>query len=193
MEPLSPAKTAVPKNASPKSPQKTLALPLQTLLIAGSVALLLMAALYFGGLFQGRAQGTSQLAAQKTQYDKQILGLQSETQKAKADLAASQNLNHIMEARGSLYRTSVDLDQRNFGTANTHLQEAAVFLSNIKTGDGGIPVAQIDALRSSIAQTNINVAADLETQRTRVLDFAAQLDALIPATPASAAPETPAP
>ena len=114
-----PKPSGSPKSSGPSGPAKTITLPLNAALIVAGVAVALMIALYFGGLLSARSQGASELAAQKKQYDGQVSGLQADKQKAEADLAASQNLTHLMQARGSLYRTSLDLDQRNFGTANT--------------------------------------------------------------------------
>lgn len=151
------------------------------------IALVLGAIAYFVGLSQGRAQ----LDAQKTAHDQRISAIQAELRGAQSELTTANIRRHVMEARAALYRTLVDLDQRNFGTANEHLQEAALALGRISQGSNGVPVQQIDSLRTVIARTDINVATNLQQQRAQVLDLAAQLDALDarmePAAPAGAA------
>jgi hypothetical protein len=79
-----------------------------------------------------------------------------------------------------LYHTAIDLDQRNFGTANRRLQEAAGALGNMKQDSSTIDMEKITQLHSAIAAMNINVAVNLEDQRKHVLDLASQLDNLQP-------------
>lgn len=138
--------------------------------------------LYLGGLFQGRGQ----LATQKVQYEQRIKTAQSELQDARKQLNTAQNRSLLMQARAALYRTAVDLDRRNFGTANRHLREAAEVLGKVNDSSGSLDVEQISQLHSSTAEMDINVAADLEEQRTRVLDLAMQLNVLMPELPTGA-------
>lgn len=144
------------------------------MLIALGIAIVIGAGLYFGGLSQGRGE----LAAQKTHYEQQIQAGRTELGKRQAELAAVRNHNRLMQARVALYRTAIDLDQRNFGIANGRLQEASGALAQIKSGDGGIDTAKVAELRASIAATNINVATNLQQQRAQILDLAARLDAI---------------
>lgn len=145
-----------------------------TLLIALAIAIVIGVALYFGGLKQGQGE----LAAQKTQYEQQVQAGETALGKSQAELAGVRNHNHLMQARVALYRTTIDLDQRNFGIANQRLGEVTSALDQIKTADGGIDTAKIAALRKSIASSNINVATNLQQQRAQILDFAARLDAI---------------
>ncbi|MEJ7758175.1 MAG: hypothetical protein WKF55_01150 [Gemmatimonadaceae bacterium] len=143
-----------------------------------AVALVLGAIFYGVGLSQGRAQ----LAAQRTESDGQIQRLQAQVDSGKQQVAAAQNRTHLDQARANLYRTALDLERRNFGTANTHLQESAAMLDRVQ-GSGNLDMARLGALKENLAKTDINVATDLEGQRKRVLDFAGLLENLTPGQP----------
>lgn len=158
--------------------------------IIGAIALLVALCLYGFGRYQGNAA----LNAQRTEYDAKLKTSQDELQKAQAQVLAAQNRAYLMEARAALYRTATDLDGRNFGTANSHLQEAAAALGKVdKAGSDG---AQLESLQRDIAAKNINVAINLGSQRAQVLEFAKQLNALVPASdlaPVTIAPDMNAP
>ncbi|MDP2210338.1 MAG: hypothetical protein Q8J63_01205, partial [Candidatus Aquicultor sp.] len=95
-------------------------------------------------------------------------------------LAVQMNRALLMQARAALYRTAVDLDRRNFGIANTHLQEAATALRKIDDESGGLNLARLNTLQSAISETDINVAVNLQEQRAKVLGFTDELNALVP-------------
>lgn len=147
------------------------------LLIALAVFVIIAAAMYYVGLSQGRKE----LATQQTHYEQQIEQGEQALTKNKAELASVRNRNHLMHARVALYRTAVDLDQRNFGIASGRLHEAADALGKIKKGTDGIDLEKVSELKESIETSDFTVAADLESQRANVLRFAKQLDAI--ATP----------
>lgn len=148
------------------------------ILIRIAAALVLAAILYGVGLSQGRAL----LAAQKTESDGQIQGLQAQVDSGKQQLAAAQNRTRLIQARASLCRTALDLERRNFGTTNTHLQESAAMLGQVQ-GGGNLDMARLGALKENLAKTDINVVTDLEGQRKQMLDFARQVEALTPGQP----------
>ncbi|QOW20533.1 hypothetical protein INQ41_05845 [Lysobacter ciconiae] len=144
------------------------------MLITAGVFIVIAGVLYYVGLSQGRKE----LATQKVHYEQQIEQGNQTLGAAKADLAKVQNRNYLMRARVDLYRTAVDLDQRNFGIANTRLHEAADSLGQIQKDAGGIDLGGVAKLKDAIESNDFTVAADLEGQRANVLDFAAQLDAI---------------
>lgn len=160
--------------SDPNARPATTSMSSRTLLIAGAVVALLLLAVVLWGNFQTR----SQLDAQQSDHEQRITAVQQQLEKAQAELAASNNRNQLLLARTDLYRTAADLDARNFGTANTRLQEAAAALGRVNASTGDLDVAKLAALRDAIAKTNINVAVDLQAQRSQVLGFAAQLDAM---------------
>lgn len=149
-------------------------------LIGALVLLVLGAVLYFVGLQAGKAQ----LSAQAAKFGAERNGLQSQVKTAETARDDALNRLALTRARAALYRSAIDLDARNFGTANTHVQEAAASLAQSKQAD-------IELLQKEVAATDLNVAVDLAGQRKKVLGFAEQLTALtpveIPSTSASAA------
>ncbi|MDQ3206736.1 MAG: hypothetical protein M3Q40_09610 [Pseudomonadota bacterium] len=146
--------------------------PAMKLLIAAAVVLLVILGVYYWG----NAQTRSQLAAQQTDYEQRIGTTQQQLQATRNELATARNRNQLLMARTDLYRAAADLDQRNFGTANTRLQEAAAALGRVDSSVGGIDTADFAQLRSAIAITNVNVATNLQDQRNLVLNLAARLD-----------------
>lgn len=148
------------------------------ILIIVIVVLVVAAALFGGGWWQGR----SQMAAQKADYESRLQAVGDELAQTKEELAVQMNRALLMEARAALYRTAVDLDRRNFGIANTHLQEASTALSKIDDVSGGLNIGRLNSLQSAISEMDINVAVNLEDQRARVLGFTEELNALVPQT-----------
>jgi hypothetical protein len=157
----------------------------KTLVIVVIAAVVLGALLYLGGLWQGRGQ----LVAERSTYTAQIQQLVDK-------LAVVETGNTLLNARIALYRAAADLDQRNFGMANSRLQEAARSLAALEPLRIDVDPARLEGLRREIASTSIAVALDFEQQRTRLLSLAWQLDQLTPggapppAPVADAAPET---
>ncbi len=140
------------------------------ILIGVVIATIAGATLYGAGWFQARSQFSS--------GDEEI---NRELQQTKELLNTSTNRAYLMEARGDLYDTTVNLDERNFGMANTRLQEAAAALGKIKDGEGNLNISKIQELQKAVAKKNINVAVNLEQQRNTVLSYINVLNKLIPA------------
>ena len=156
------------------SPQQGHLVSTKVMLITVGVFIVIAAALYYVGMTQGRTE----LAAQKTHYEQQIAQADQTLDATRDELADVQNRNHLMQARVALYRTTIDLDQRNFGIASTRLHDAADALGQIQKNTGGIDLGKVSTLKGAIEASDITVAADLEAQRANVLGFAAQLDAI---------------
>ncbi|NNF58253.1 MAG: hypothetical protein HKN04_08420 [Rhodothermaceae bacterium] len=116
--------------------------------------------LFFVGVMQGK---------------KPVPRLRDQVALAQARLASSQDEARLHKALALTYRSALDLDERNFGTANDHLQLAARALDGLSETDG----TGVDELRRLMAETNINVAEDLEGQRARVVSYAQELSDLI--------------
>lgn len=146
-------------------------------MIPAAVIVALIAAVYFWG----RVQTGKQLDAQKTSYEQRLGTMQEQLKQLRSELAASSNRNQLLLARTDLYRSAAELDQRNFGIANTRLQEAAAALGKVDGAVSGLEAAALGTLRAAIAQTDINVATDLQQQRNDILDFAERLDAMVTA------------
>lgn len=122
---------------------------------------------YFVGLYQGRS-AVSEVRAELQQLQEQQTAVQQQ-------LARAQDMSRMRAAQALIYRAALDLDERNFGTANQRLQEAADVL-----GEAGMN-AELQALQQDVAATNLEVAANLDAQRSNVVALAERLNALIPA------------
>lgn len=140
------------------------------ILIGIVIAIFTGAALYGAGWLQARSQFSND--------DEQI---KRELEQTKEQLITERNRTYLMEARGDLYDTTVNLDQRNFGVANTRLQEAAAALSKVEDVNGNLNIKKIQELQTAISKKNINVAVNLEQQRNSVLSYINVLNKLIPA------------
>lgn len=148
--------------------------PLVTrLLIAAAVFLAVAFLLYWLGLSKGRGE----MASQKTSYEGQLKTAQSQTADAQAQLAAAQTQNQLMTARGLLYQAALALDQRNFGIANDDVAKAGQTLEAAKPADAGVE-GKLVPIRQAVTATKINVAEDLDTQRSGLLNLASQVDGL---------------
>ena len=158
-------------NAHPATPSKST----KAIIATAAVVVVLLLVVYLWGQWQTRER----LSAQEADYQQRIAAVEKRLGTTQEELVAATNRNRLLMARTDLYRAAADLDQRNFGTANTRLQEAAAALAKVDPSSGDIDAEKLGALRASIAKTNINVATDLQQQRNLVLDLAAQLDALV--------------
>ena len=127
-----------------------------------------------GALFGvGWWKGHSQVSAENEQ-------IKQELEQARQQLITERNRTYLMEARGDLYDTTVNLDERNFGMANTRLQEAAAALGKVENVNGSLNINKIKELQNAIAKKNFNVAVNLEQQRNTVLSYVNILNKLIP-------------
>lgn len=151
-------------------------------LIAVAVLILLGAALFWIGLSKGR----SQLETERQSFNAQL-------QQSNAKAVSAEYNARLTQARFLLCRTAVDLDQRNFGLAQTHLKEAEAALRAINPGMVGIDAARFEALLKDISGTNLNVAINLEEQRNQVLNFSTRLEDMMPRPAPAVAPQPAAP
>ncbi|MGB3641967.1 MAG: hypothetical protein WBA39_30980, partial [Rivularia sp. (in: cyanobacteria)] len=140
------------------------------ILIGVVIAAIAGAGLYGAGWWQGRSQfaGDDEPIKRELQQTKELLN-------------TATNRAYLMEARGDLYDVTVNLDERNFGMANTRLQEAAAALGKVEDGEGNLNINKIQELQKAVAKKNINVAVNLEQQRNSVLSYINVLNKLIPA------------
>jgi len=159
------------ETGSPNSPSRLKTAKM--LLLATAIAIALVAA----GYITASIKLSGRTAAQKTEHEQAALALQNELKSARQALASATARNHLLFASAALYRTTADLDDRNFGTANTHLQAAATAMAKAAAA-GGNADPQVAKLSTILGQMNINVATDLAAQRGSVLDLAAQIDGL---------------
>ncbi|HEX6228769.1 MAG TPA: hypothetical protein VFZ41_04810, partial [Solirubrobacterales bacterium] len=76
-----------------------------------------------------------------------------------------------------LHRTILDLDARNFGTANQRLDAAAATLTRVDEDrlDPGV-ARELQAVREELAALDLRVAEDLAGQRATLAGLAERLD-----------------
>ncbi|HEY3414903.1 MAG TPA: hypothetical protein VGM51_17865 [Armatimonadota bacterium] len=82
----------------------------------------------------------------------------------------------IREAQVRLYESAIELERRNFGTANTRLKDAGKALSALPDAGGDARVAR---LQQSIAALDLTVVTDVSAQRDQVLALAEQAGQLV--------------
>ncbi len=138
-------------------------------IIAGGVLVLVLIA-YFVGLMQGRGPIAG--------LEEEVAVARQAQQELQAQLGREEARTRMTEALALLYRATLDLDERNFGTANARLQQAAQTLAQIDPAAAG---AEVQQLRQEISAMNVEVAANLQAQRSRILSFAETLKGKIPA------------
>ncbi|PYE56593.1 hypothetical protein [Deinococcus yavapaiensis] len=151
---------------SSTEPRRTNGLPMRLLL-----ALVLGVVLFGAGWYVGQGP---------------VAGLRSNLNDTTKQRDDARVVALVQSTRASLYQSAADLDRRNFGTANTNLQNAAATLARVPADR---QTSDLRALQSRIAATNVNVAVDLRQQRTTILDFAdrvTRLAANLPPLPGSA-------
>lgn len=139
--------------------------PIKAVLITLLLGALTSVGSYFYGLSQGNAKAAQAIASSKISID------EAEERAQKASERGA-----IFEAHSALLRSTVALDRRNFGIANTQIQNAASALDQAGSG------SKIVQLRDQLRSLNINVATDLGTQRERVLGLASQIEPLLPSS-----------
>jgi hypothetical protein len=133
-------------------------------------------ALYAFGAQKGRAQ----LETQRVDFEERLASAGRALTSAEQRLAVLRNVKALQQAEIALFESAVELDRRNFGTANEHIRKAGTLLARIEDPAGGLSLEQIALLGEDIGLLDINVAVNLEDQRARVLGLAARLRDLIP-------------
>ena len=149
--------------------------PLRPLVILIGIVAVAIALYAFGA-----GQGRSQLDAQRAEFEERLATAEHALSKAEGQLAIVMNVKNLQEAEVALLRGAVEIDRRNFGTANEHVRKSGVILDRIRDPAGGVSLEEIQLLREDVAQLDINVAVNLEDQRMHVLGLAGRLRDLIP-------------
>jgi hypothetical protein len=82
---------------------------------------------------------------------------------------------HVHRALSLLYRTMLDLDARNFGTANERLDEARAALAQVDQDAIDPPLEGLQDLRRDLGTVDLRVADDLAEQREILSRLASRL------------------
>lgn len=104
--------------------------------------------------------------------------------RAEAEALLVQGLEARLDAHRALsllYRTMLDVDARNFGTANERLDEAAAALARVDPNAIEPAGPELDDLRRELGQFDLRVAEDLAEQRGALEDLARRLAVILDA------------
>jgi len=105
-----------------------------------------------------------------------------------AELSESQAMDRIQALEGRLhgeqaltllYRALIDLDARNFGTANERIDAAVDHLGQVDAAAMGVEAEAFEVLRERLRELDIRVAADMAEQRNTLTGLAQELNALL--------------
>jgi chromosome segregation ATPase len=140
--------------------------------IAAVAVVLTGLVLYVGGRWHERSRTQTTDAALRAE----ISDLERERARGAESLAAARVQLALLKTRTLLFETALDLERRNFGTANERLEAAARELAAAREAGGGPEIAEI---RDEIAGLDLRVAEDLQQQRSRVLALAARLEEVL--------------
>lgn len=138
------------------------------------IALILVVVIAGAGWWFGRSGPTAEVAQ-----------LNQELEQARAQLEASERLRDETIAAAELRKAHIELlealnelDRRNFGMVDGHLDRARSHLAEVDAEAMGIDAAALASLRQELEGVTLSVAADLNEQRQRLLSFDAQVRAL---------------
>lgn len=98
-------------------------------------------------------------------------------------LAATSDTNSLLRARGHLFDALTELDRRNFGLAQGHVEHAKSLLGAINPSALDLDVRQLDAARGAVESLTVAVQPNLAAQRARFNDAVERLGRVIPQEP----------
>ena len=96
------------------------------------------------------------------------------------ELSRVGSINLMLYANDRLYRSLIEMDNRNFGTSNAYVRDAESLLRRVNPKEVGLDEAKFLELQRAVEETRVLVAEDVANQRARVLGLIQQLGGLIP-------------
>lgn len=84
----------------------------------------------------------------------------------------------LREAQLAMLEANMELDRRNFGIANDHIERAGRRLAEVDASALSLSEQRLERLREDIAATNLNLATDLAEQRAHLNRLAAAINDL---------------
>jgi hypothetical protein len=88
---------------------------------------------------------------------------------------------HAHQALSLLHRTMLDVDARNFGTANQRLDDVVAALAQVDRDAFGPGAGSLDNLQGDLAELDLRVADDLAEQRSTLSGLVERLVELLEA------------
>jgi len=134
--------------------------------LGGGLLLLLIAVFVVGYVVGHRPVGA--LNQQVEQVDADLEQSRARIGQLEARLQANRALTLV-------YESMLDVDARNFGTANERLDEAATVLAGIDPDAIGPAAEELEILRQELATLDVRVAGDLAQQRVVLTGLAQRL------------------
>lgn len=134
--------------------------------------LLLLALVAFAGGFLVGSQPIDDLS-------ERLVQVETTAQEREAQVAGLEARLNAHRALSLLYRTMLDVDARNFGTANERLDEAASALAAVNRNAMGPGGGDLDALERDLTALDVRVAEDLARQRTVLAELARRLASIL--------------
>ncbi|MFC4728526.1 hypothetical protein [Coralloluteibacterium thermophilus] len=138
-----------------------------------AVAAILLFAL---GFWAGRAGPKAEVAELTTQLE----GAREEAAQATRSRDEAVARLAVRDAQAAVVQAGVELERRNFGLVETHLQRAAARLGEVDGAAVGLDPQRLAGLRDRIGGTRIAVTNDLATQRQTLQALTEEVDALLP-------------
>lgn len=112
----------------------------------------------------------------------EVAQLSQELEQARAQVQASERLRDETVAAAELQKAHIELlealnelDRRNFGMVDGHLDRARSHLAKVDAEVLGIDAEALASLRQELEDVTLSVAADLNEQRQRLLGFDARI------------------
>lgn len=139
------------------------------------VALVVGAALFFGGWMRAHLVGERQAEAAQTTLEAcqtETATAEEASASANARVDALEQTVRLLEARRLIARALTDLDERNFGSARTRTEAAAVLLHSA----GG----EMDTLAGRLEGMELLATEQLEEERQTLLSIAHTFDQALP-------------
>lgn len=135
---------------------------------------------FVGGFLWAKVAGNQALSEAKSEYETTLSSKDTALQESDTALSRSQARVQILAAYRDLHLALMALEERNFGTANDHLNRAAKTLTAVSepgAGEGEVQIAH--QVGEAILAWKPDVSQDVGKQRHTVLGFAGRLDPLV--------------
>ncbi len=139
----------------------------------------------------GYVQQRATLGQQAKRHATELESVTEQLTTAQAAARLAQTQGSLMEARALLFQSVYELDQQNFGNANSLLRQASETVTSVEYSKDEQTLA---AVKEELSTAEINFATNPAEQRKRMLAFADQLRVLVPdSLPEDSPPASPAP
>lgn len=120
-------------------------------------------------------QGGAAPRAEVTQLNTELVQTHDAQARAEMEREEIRATLTLREAQVALLEANMELDRRNFGIANQHIERAAERLGEINAETLSLDATLLESLREELAGTNLNLATDLAEQRAQLTRLAGEI------------------